>query len=227
MQEESDGYAVLALALEAALCCLYTLTAPNMPKTVYNEDIIEGILNFTKVHLTQNLLVFHDARLCQLHRPMLQQGGGSSDLATGLIVNAAILKNAPTVDQGRTTLSMRAPRRRGTAPARPRPNRSIRAPAGARRMYQGLGKDEHHQGMTQPFHNCCRVPRAVDMLQGKVELLMKHLARLLGTVRLQANMLIPFVRTAAKALTVEGLDVLQVQVIGAPFAPNGHTILVT
>ena len=37
---------------------------------------------------------------------------------------------------------------------------------------------------------------------------------LLGAVQLQGNLLVPLVRAVAQVLTVEGLDVLQIQVIG-------------
>lgn len=51
------------------------MAAPNMPKQIYDEDLIEIMLDTAKLHLMNNVLVFYDARLRQLHRPTLYESG--------------------------------------------------------------------------------------------------------------------------------------------------------
>lgn len=63
------------LALEAASVCLKIMVAPGIPKQVYNEDVIEAVIDIVKFNLTHNVLVFHDARLRQIHRPTLFDSG--------------------------------------------------------------------------------------------------------------------------------------------------------
>jgi hypothetical protein len=47
-----------------------------MPKQVYQEDTIELILESTKLNLLSNVLSFHDARICQIHRSQMLADAG-------------------------------------------------------------------------------------------------------------------------------------------------------
>lgn len=43
---------------------------------VYREDLIERVLELLRFYLLSNVLAFHDARLCQAHRPQLLDDAG-------------------------------------------------------------------------------------------------------------------------------------------------------
>lgn len=66
------------LATEASVACLYLLTSADMPKQVYQEDIIEAIMDGVKFNLLSNVLPFHDARLCAAHRPHMAAQPGET-----------------------------------------------------------------------------------------------------------------------------------------------------
>ena len=42
-----------------------------LPSPVYNEDLMESIIEVTRFHITSNAYPFHDARLRAAHRPEL------------------------------------------------------------------------------------------------------------------------------------------------------------
>lgn len=63
------------LSLEACAACLHVLSAPNMPKQVYKEELIDKILALVKYHLLHNVLVYYDAGICQANRPSLLMQG--------------------------------------------------------------------------------------------------------------------------------------------------------
>ncbi len=67
----------ILVATEASVACLYMLTSPDMPKQVYQEDIIEAIMDSAKFNLLSNVLAFHDARICAAHRPQMASGAGT------------------------------------------------------------------------------------------------------------------------------------------------------
>ena len=50
---------------------MYVLATPGLPKQAYPEDTIEHALDVVKFNLMSNVMAFHDARLCQIHRPHL------------------------------------------------------------------------------------------------------------------------------------------------------------
>ena len=68
--EGSDG-ADIARATEACIAALYVLATPGLPKQAYPEDTVEHALDVLKFNLMSNVMAFHDARLCQIHRPHL------------------------------------------------------------------------------------------------------------------------------------------------------------
>lgn len=71
------------VATEASVACLYLLTSVDMPKQVYQEDIIEAIMDGVKFNLLSNVLAFHDARLCAAHRPHMADEAGETSNPTG------------------------------------------------------------------------------------------------------------------------------------------------
>jgi hypothetical protein len=79
LQDDSDSYHSIMLALEAANVGLKIMIAPDIPKQTYNEDIIEAVIDIVKFNLTHNVLVFHDPRLRQIHRPTLFDSGEAVD----------------------------------------------------------------------------------------------------------------------------------------------------
>ncbi|BDA45698.1 Nipped-B-like protein [Coccomyxa sp. Obi] len=163
-QESSEEFTAIIEATEASVACLYVLTSADMPKQVYQEDIIEAIMDGVKFNLLSNVLAFHDARLCAAHRPhMTAEADEDADVGTS---SGRKLKSASK------SASKRA-RRRATG-----------------------------------------VPGAVDTLASRLESVLELLGKLLGVVQLQANMVLPLLRTACQVLTVEGMDILQVKSVG-------------
>lgn len=77
MQEGSDS-ADISVAMEAAIAALYVLATPGLPKQAYPEDTIERAVEILKFNLMSNVMAFHDARLCQIHRPHLLAGSGKT-----------------------------------------------------------------------------------------------------------------------------------------------------
>ncbi|KAK9829724.1 hypothetical protein WJX72_007528 [[Myrmecia] bisecta] len=69
--DSSEPFVTISLALESATACLHIITAPDMPKQVHNEEMIEKVVELIKFHTMSNVLAFHDARLRQAHRPAL------------------------------------------------------------------------------------------------------------------------------------------------------------
>lgn len=63
------------MSLEACTACLQVLAAPGMPKQVYKEELIDNLVGFVRFQLMHNVLVFHDAALCQAQRPGLLSPG--------------------------------------------------------------------------------------------------------------------------------------------------------
>lgn len=76
MQETSSNLGLILMALEACVAILYVLTSPNMPKEVYQEDLIELMIDCVKLNLLSNVLSFHDKRICQIHRPQMLADAG-------------------------------------------------------------------------------------------------------------------------------------------------------
>ncbi|CAK0782901.1 hypothetical protein CVIRNUC_006096 [Coccomyxa viridis] len=70
-QAEGSDSADIAKATEACIAALYVLATPGLPKQAYPEDTIEHALDVLKFNLMSNVMAFHDARLCQIHRPHL------------------------------------------------------------------------------------------------------------------------------------------------------------
>ncbi|CAL8470720.1 g10262 [Coccomyxa elongata] len=163
-QGSSEEFMAIMVATEASVACLYLLTSVDMPKQVYQEDIIEAIMDGVKFNLLSNVLAFHDARLCAAHRPhMADEADEDADV--------------------------------GTSSGRKLKNASKSASKRARRKAIG-------------------VPGAVDTLASRLESVLELLGKLLGVVQLQANMVLPLLRTACQVLTVEGLDILHVKSVG-------------
>ena len=71
MQEDSSDSTDIAVAVEACIAALYVLATPDLPKRAYPEDTIERAVEVLKFNLMSNVMAFHDARLCQIHRPQL------------------------------------------------------------------------------------------------------------------------------------------------------------
>lgn len=63
------------MSLEACTACLQVLAARGMPKQVYKEELIERLVGLIRFQLMHNVLVFHDAALCQAQRPELLSPG--------------------------------------------------------------------------------------------------------------------------------------------------------
>lgn len=77
-QDSSEDSTAILVATEASVACLYMLTSPDMPKQVYQEDIIEAIMDNAKFNLLSNVLSFNDARLCAAHRPQMASAPGQT-----------------------------------------------------------------------------------------------------------------------------------------------------
>ena len=75
MQADTDNAHAVGLGLDACLAALRLLSAPGLDRQVVTEDALDGILAFLRLHMLQNVLVFYDGRLCQLHRPELNEQG--------------------------------------------------------------------------------------------------------------------------------------------------------
>lgn len=71
LQADLEQQNQLLLSLEACAACLHVLSAPNMPKQVYKEELIDKILALVKYHLLHNVLVYYNAGICQANRPSL------------------------------------------------------------------------------------------------------------------------------------------------------------
>ena len=76
VQEDSSDGADISVAIEASIAALYVLATPGLPKQAYSEDTIERTVEILKFNLMSNVMAFHDARLCQIHRPHLLAGSG-------------------------------------------------------------------------------------------------------------------------------------------------------
>jgi len=76
VQEDSSDGADISVAIEASIAALYVLATPGLPKQAYSEDTIERTVDIIKFNLMSNVMAFHDARLCQIHRPHLLAGSG-------------------------------------------------------------------------------------------------------------------------------------------------------
>ena len=74
-QDDADQQHEILLSLEACMACLQILAAPNMPKQVYKEELIDKLVGVVRFQLLHNVLVFYDAALCQAHRPELLNPG--------------------------------------------------------------------------------------------------------------------------------------------------------
>eukprot|EP00887_Chlorella_sp_A99_P005943 scaffold29.g5943.t1 len=80
--DDTEGSARIQQVLtgmEAAIAALHIMTVPDMPPPVYNEDVMESIIELTRFHLTFNAFPFHDARLRAAHRPKLGTAGEEED----------------------------------------------------------------------------------------------------------------------------------------------------
>ena len=71
------GFEVRELNLPLSGLFMFELTA------VYNEDLLESIVNLTKFHLAHNVYAFHDARFAGTNRPPLGEGGQPSVVYAG------------------------------------------------------------------------------------------------------------------------------------------------
>lgn len=74
LQEGSTDGPDISVAIEASIAALYVLASPGLPKQAYPEDTIERVVEVSKFNLMSNVMAFHDARLCQIHRPQLLAG---------------------------------------------------------------------------------------------------------------------------------------------------------
>lgn len=70
-EEDAQQQGQIMMSLEACTACLQILAAPGMPKQVYKEELIDRLVGFVRFQLMHNVLVFHDAALCQAQRPGL------------------------------------------------------------------------------------------------------------------------------------------------------------
>ena len=75
LQEDAQQQGQIMMSLEACTACLQVLAAPGMPKRVYKEELIDRLVGFVRFQLMHNVLVFHDAALCQAQRPGLLSPG--------------------------------------------------------------------------------------------------------------------------------------------------------
>jgi len=76
LQDFSEDATAILMATEASAACLFVLTSPDMPKQVYQEDLIEAMMDGVKFNLLSNVLSFYDARLCATHRPQMAAQAG-------------------------------------------------------------------------------------------------------------------------------------------------------
>ena len=74
--DDQHQLSAILLSLEACAACLQVLSAPNMPKQVYKEELIDRSVSLMKYHLLKNVLVFYDASICQANRPNLLEDQG-------------------------------------------------------------------------------------------------------------------------------------------------------
>ena len=77
LQDDAEELGRILLSLEACMACLQVLAAPGMPKQVYKEELIDRLVGLVRFQLLHNVLVFHDAALCQAHRPELNSPGAA------------------------------------------------------------------------------------------------------------------------------------------------------
>lgn len=75
--DDQHQLSAILLSLEACAACLQVLSAPNMPKQVYKEELIDRSVSLMKYHLLKNVLVFYDASICQANRPNLLEEQGA------------------------------------------------------------------------------------------------------------------------------------------------------
>jgi len=80
VQEDSSDGADISIAIEASIAALYVLATPGLPKQAYSEDTIERTVDIIKFNIMSNVMAFHDARLCQIHRPHLLAGSEGEDI---------------------------------------------------------------------------------------------------------------------------------------------------
>lgn len=63
------------MALEAACCCMQLLAAPNLPTSLYLDELLTATISLAKHHLQYNVLALHDPHYKRLYRPdMVTQG---------------------------------------------------------------------------------------------------------------------------------------------------------
>jgi cohesin loading factor subunit SCC2 len=85
-EDEEDAAHVqqVQAATEAAALALRIMTIPNAPQQVFNEELIDLILDMTRFHLLHNVYPFYDARFRAAHRPDLNKdnndGGSGGDV---------------------------------------------------------------------------------------------------------------------------------------------------
>ncbi|KAK9845361.1 hypothetical protein WJX81_004388 [Elliptochloris bilobata] len=89
-----------------------------------------------------------------------------------------------------------------------------------------LAQEEAAAAGEEDAERCTKRPRrgrpAVEAVRGRVEVALEALGGLLAAVRLPAHALGPLLRASAQALTVDGLDVLQVKAVGLLAAGFQH-----
>jgi hypothetical protein len=66
-----------------------------------------------------------------------------------------------------------------------------------------------------------RVPASSRAVLGKLELALQLVGEVMGRVRLDSTILVPLLRAAAQAMTVEGPEVLQVKAAGTTRSSRG------
>lgn len=75
VQDDALQQGQIMMSLEAGAACLQVLAAAGMPKQVYKEELIDRLAGLVRFQLLHNVLVFHDAVLCQAQRPELLNPG--------------------------------------------------------------------------------------------------------------------------------------------------------
>lgn len=68
MQDAAASYRNCILAVSAANVALHLLTAADMPKAVYMEELVVNIISLLKYQLQYNVLAFWDDRLWKMWR---------------------------------------------------------------------------------------------------------------------------------------------------------------
>lgn len=67
-ENDSDNFLIISSALEAVQSSLIIMTHPGMPKQVYNEEVIDRIVEFSRYQLVHSIFTMFDPFYRKLHK---------------------------------------------------------------------------------------------------------------------------------------------------------------